>query len=110
MTMTCCDGPRLCRRSGCGAAGTTAAAINARNSRRVVIFRLRTSGFVLPARCDVRAVDVGDRRRSAVPHRQLQFALQDLEHAIDAGLSERAEAPQERASNPDRLRTERERL
>jgi hypothetical protein len=42
---------------------------------------------------DVLACDVGDGPGAAVTHHQLQFALKDFEHAIDAGFAERAQSP-----------------
>src|SRR5262249_13020186 len=46
----------------------------------------------------------------AVSHYQFQLALEDFEDAFNAGLSERAESPQERATNTDRPGSQSERL
>src|SRR5437899_10215083 len=61
-------------------------------------------------RGDVRLRDVSHGLRAAIPHHELQFALKNFQHAIDAGLAERAEAPQEWPADADRLRAERQRL
>src|SRR5882672_7512150 len=61
-------------------------------------------------RGDVSAGDLGDGTRAAIAHRQFQLALQDLQHAIDAGLAEGAEPPQKWTTDADTLGAERKRL
>src|SRR5689334_18387660 len=56
------------------------------------------------------AGDVRDGARAAIAHYQLQFALHNFEHAIDAGLAECAESPKERTPNAHGFGTERQSL
>src|SRR5262245_64592569 len=45
-----------------------------------------------------------------MPHHQRELAIEELEHAVHAGLTERPETPEIRATDTDGLRAERERL
>ena len=58
----------------------------------------------------MRAVDVGNSARAAVAHHELEFALKDFDNAVDTGLTEGAEPPQERPSNADGFGAESERF
>src|SRR5215472_5487555 len=51
-----------------------------------------------------------DRTYPALLHGDLKLGVQDLEHALDAGLPEGAEPPQIGSPNADGLGAERERL
>src|SRR4030095_11205365 len=44
---------------------------------------------------------IANRRRSHLTHRQGQFRAQDLEHALDALLTERGETPDVRPADAD---------
>ena len=55
----------------------------------------------LPVRCDMRPINIRHCPSSAVAHYQLEFALKDFDHAIDAGLAERTQAPQKRSTDAD---------
>src|SRR6185295_7107089 len=73
--------------------------------------RVAGSRSELPVRrSNVRAVDVGNGARAAVAHCEFEFALQDFNDPLDAGLTERTEAPQKGPADPDGFRAQRERL
>ena len=57
-----------------------------------------------------RGRDVADRRRAHLAHRQRQFRAQDVEHPLDAFLSERRQPPDIRTPDADRPRAGRQRL
>src|SRR5262245_52024870 len=59
---------------------------------------------------DITTVDVGDLLGTAITHHQFQFPLQDLEHALDAGLAECTKAPELRPADADTFGAQRERL
>ena len=56
------------------------------------------------------ARDVGDLRRAHLRHDDAQLAREDVEHALDAWLAERAQAPDVRPADADGRRAERERF
>ena len=59
-------------------------------------------------RGDVFASNVGDGPGAAIAHHELQFALHDFDHAIDPGLAEGSQTPQEGSSNPNGFGAKRE--
>ena len=50
--------------------------------------------------------DIVDRRRAHLAHRQRQLGAQNLQHALDALLAERRQAPDVRPSNADATRAQ----
>src|SRR4051812_8653967 len=54
------------------------------------------------------ARDFREARGAHLLHHDLELAIEDVEHALDARLTERAKAPDVRSADPDRLRAERE--
>jgi len=59
---------------------------------------------------DSRRGHVADVWRSHLPHRQGQLVSQDFEHALDAFLAERREAPDARTPDSNAARSRGERL
>ena len=57
-----------------------------------------------------RGREVLDRRRADLLHDKAQLEAEQLEHALDAGLAERTQAPDIRPADAYALSTERERL
>src|SRR5437879_6208139 len=54
--------------------------------------------------------ELPERAHAALLHRRLQLGAQELEHALDAGLAEGAQAPEVRPADAHRARAEREAL
>src|SRR6516164_10933281 len=59
---------------------------------------------------DARARDVSERGRAGLAHDRHEFAVEDVEHRLDAALTEGSQPPGLRPANADRGRPERERL
>src|SRR5882672_1411369 len=57
-----------------------------------------------------RRLEVLERRRADLLHDGAQLDAQQLEHALDAGLAERAQAPDIRPADAHAARAQRERL
>src|SRR5438094_7447192 len=61
-------------------------------------------------RGDIGSIDVGDGAGSAVAHHKLQFALQNIDDAIDSCLTKSPKPPEERPAYADCFCAERERF
>src|SRR5215470_17827138 len=59
---------------------------------------------------DAHARDVSERGRPGLAHDRHEFAVEDVEHRLDAALTEGSQPPGLRPADADRGRPERERL
>src|SRR5262250_1130473 len=75
-----------------------------------VEFSKREAGLAAPRIDDEASIESGQRRDAGVSHHQLEFASEELEDFLHAGLTERAEAPRVRPTDADGARAERQRL
>src|SRR5260370_15429681 len=61
-------------------------------------------------RRNIGARNLGNGLGTAIAHHQFQFALHNFDHAIDAGLAERSQSPQEGTPDPYGFGAQRESL